>query len=285
MKKVALLALVVLTCSAAWADIPSLQLDGTYSKASPHADPYPYTALDFEHARANPLGLVVGRTLSRTGPAYAPLGEKLKQFPYAEMDARMRKQYVQVVEREFELTDKEKEVVTGHPFEFPEESRRGKRVARSEVLKLGDKEYSFVGCQFRGAADLDGDGSKELVVQWFDGATHAGARAQVRVFSQQGEFLWYREFEGPGGGGGGTLIDVEGNGRHSLVLSSDNVEIMAFSAAARGVPLDPGSDSLVGPRPAVAPPLQPAPVTGSPDVAPETTPKPPLGLSPGPGAR
>ncbi len=285
MREIALLALVVLACSAARADIPSLQLDGTYSKASPHADPYPYTTLDFERARANPLGLVVGRTVSRTDPALASLEEKLNRFPYAEMDARMRKQYVQVVEREFELTDKEKEVVTAHPFEFPEESKRGKRVARSEVLKLGDKEYSFVGCQFRGAADLDGDGSKELVVQWFDGATHAGARAQVRVFSLEGEFLWFREFEGPGGGGGGTLVDVDGNGRHALVLSSDKVEIMAFSAGARGVTLDPGSDSLPRPMPPVGPPPQPAPVTGAPDIEPESTPRPPMGLSPGPGAR
>lgn len=217
------LAGLVFAGMPALADIPSLQLDGTYSKQSPHRDDYPYAPLDYEAADANPLGLGVKSKVGADSPEGAAFQAQVKEYPWQQRREELAAQYATETRKEFPLTDKEKEVVAKNPWEFggSKDLARGVRVQVSPILRLGGKDFRFADCSIPAVGDVNGDGVKELVVTWWEPVTHAGPASEIRLFDTKGGFLWYARDGGHGMGPGLTfsgLRDVDGDGRDDLIL-------------------------------------------------------------------
>lgn len=176
----------------AFADIPMLRIDGSYGKTPVHQDPYNYSKLDYQAVRKNPLNIGVKRIVDKTDPNFSTLESKLKALgDWKTRDQKLREQYVKVVKTELELSEKEKKTALAYPGQFPHEAKTGKRVYVSKVMKLGNEEYSVNDCWFLGKGDMNGDGVAEIFVVHSDNATHAGAMSQIRIFSENGDFVGF----------------------------------------------------------------------------------------------
>lgn len=201
------------------ADIPQLQLDGTYSKESPYKNDYPYSIQDVEGMRKNPHGAGIKAKIPEDSPEFSSLTSKFEGLDYKIRDEDLRAKHVHVEEKEIELTEKEREVANAYPQEFPVESSRGVRVQTSAVLKLADKEYNCNGGFFLGEGDWNGDKVNEVFIQFNDGATHAGARTTIKVFSENGDYVWSTTLMTLRMGWTGVL-DYDNDGLVELVLNS-----------------------------------------------------------------
>ncbi len=181
-----------LSASPNMADLPSLRLDGTMGKGSAYRDPYHYTKLDYDAAKANPYKVGIMKRISKKDSEFASLDAALEGLRnWREVDKELREQYVEVVKTEYDLSEKEIKTAKAYPHIFPQEAKTGKRIFTSRVMKLGDSEFSVNSCSFFGKGDWNGDGVPEVFVRHDDGATHAGARSQIRVFSENGDFVCY----------------------------------------------------------------------------------------------
>ncbi len=186
---------VVLTCVLG-ADIPTLQLNGKYSKESPHQDDYPYASVDFDRAAANPLGIGIVARVADTAAEYGKLNSILSAHDFKAVQAEFGAKYNKTVTREFDLTDEEKEVVRQHPREFPPSyAETGKRSMTAEILAWAGKELPRGGCSYVGEADLDGSGKKMLVLHYFPPVTYR-VHPTLRIFDAAGEAVLNHTFAG-----------------------------------------------------------------------------------------
>ncbi|MGM0601466.1 MAG: FG-GAP repeat domain-containing protein, partial [Candidatus Rifleibacteriota bacterium] len=255
--------------TGAFADIPTLRLDGSYGKSPIHTDPYNYSKLDYETARKNPLNIGIKERIGKTDHRFNELKSNLKNLEnWKTRDSRLRKQYVKEVKSEFELTEKEKQTAQAYSDRFPNEAKTGKRVYVSKVLKLGDKEYRVNDCWFVGKGDMNGDGIPEIFVKHSDNATHGGARSQIRIFSENGDFVGFINlmtlYSGPQ-----AVYDYDNDGRVELVYMPENKkgEFLILACPADGEELEPfpmgGTDSgnIMPSKPGLSPVrgIRPAP--------------------------
>lgn len=277
MKRACVAFLLLAGCGAALADIPSRQLDGSFSKGNPYRDDYPFAERDYDAMEKNPLQIGVKKQIPAAGPEVASITARFEKADYNAIDGELRKKYVKAVRKEFDLTPKEKATVEAYPDEFPVEKKLGKRVQVSEVMKLGDKEYDCNGCRFLAAGDWNGDGVPEVFLRYDDGATHAGAMSEIRVFSEDGAFVWACDLSSLRMGWHG-VFDADGDGKVELVMNPGGTgDFVVLGSPKPGETLKPfvntGLSEFGGPRPRapkafpqdgrmLAPP--PAPVPPSP---------------------
>ena len=205
----------------AFADIPPMRLNGSWSKTPLYNDPYKYSKLDYKKANTNPYKIVVKKRVKKNDPEIELIDKKISTLKsYKERDSILRKEYVKQIRNEFDLTEKEKKTAKAYPRRFPNEAKTGKRVYVSNVMKIGKKEYSVNDCRFRGKGDLNGDGVPEIFLSYSDGATHAGARSEIRVFSEQGDFVCYINLRTLYSGHT-VVYDYDGDGKVELVYMPD----------------------------------------------------------------
>ena len=251
-------------------DIPSLQLDGTYSKESPYQDDYPYAPRDFQKAAQNPLGLGILRRVGVGSPDYETLAKKIAEHDYKVVQAEMTAKYAKEVTAEFDLTEAEKEVVRQHPGEFPKAyAETGKRSITAQILLWAGKELPRSGCSFVGEADFTGSGQKCLVLDYWPPVTY---RSYVtwQVFNASGELVlnnYFPEIDFAGR----TIADIDGDGRDELLalVSGGNKEIWVVgvpqnSSTSEPLPGDSGKLSSKGiseslsPSPGIGPAPRPS---------------------------
>jgi hypothetical protein len=248
MKRWLILVLFAVVAGGVAADMAPMRLDGSRSKEPLHHDKSPFTPLNHEKAAANPLRVGIRQRIPMGDPRYDVMTSRLDALGHKEVDARLREQYLSEFRQEFELTEKEQKTVDAYPNFFPEEHETRVRVQIFEVLRLGDKEFCPMGCQFLGKGDWDGDGSDELFVGWNrednrlrsplqspqepplrsplrhplipPAGHHAGPTSEIRVFSMSGELVWSikRMFLFAGDFG---VLDVDQDGRVELVINPD----------------------------------------------------------------
>ena len=213
---------LVLLNYCAFADLPTLQLDGSYGKSPIHSDPYNYSKLDYEAARKNPLNIGIKKRISKPDRGFDELNNNLKNLEdWKTRETRLRDLYVKEVKSEFELTEKEKQTAQAYPHRFPNEAKTGKRVYVSKVLKLGEKEYRVNDCVFLGKGDMNGDNIAEIFVKHSDNATHAGARSQIRIFSDNGDFVGFIDLKTMFVGSQ-AVYDYDNDGRVELVYMPEH---------------------------------------------------------------
>jgi hypothetical protein len=232
MKRVMVLVYVCVLALPCLGDMPSMRLDGSWSKDSLHPDDYPFTELDYSAMEKNPFGIGIKGRVPGGTPESAEMIEKIKVACLPETVKEIETAHVKTVQKEFELTEQERKTVEAYPSEFPLESKLGKRVQISRVLSLGDREYSFNQCQMIGKGDWNGDGRMEIFVRFNDGATHAGAASEIRVFSENGDFVWATTLSTLHMGWAGVL-DVDGDGRAELVFAPRHDQDYLILAASR----------------------------------------------------
>lgn len=246
MRRLLILFLLAAVSGPLSADIPNLQLDGTYSKENPYRNDYPYTELDVAAMEKNPYGVGIKAKISEDSPEFASLTEQFKAIDYKLHSEDLYAKYVRKEEKEIELTEKEKEIANAYPEQFPVESSQGVRIQTSNVLKLADKEYNCNGAFFLGAGDWNGDKVDEVFMRFNDGATHAGAMSYIRVFSENGDYVWATSMMTLGMGFIG-LFDYDDDGRVELLLNPGKPDCyIVLGCSATGEKLEPyQSDSIL----------------------------------------
>jgi hypothetical protein len=233
--------LVFFCASILCADIPSPRLDGSWGKGPAYKDPYNYSKLDYDKVRQNPYNIIIKERINRNDSGFHNLKSNLENLEKWDVtDKKLRSQYVKEVKTEYDLNEKEKQTAQAYPNMFPNEAKTGKRVYVSNVMKLGEKEYSVNNCTFFGKGDMNGDGIPEIFIRHSDNATHAGAQSQIQVFSENGDFVCYIYLE--------TLFmgmhkvyDYDGDGLVELIYMPKHKEgeFIVLSCAKEGKEYEP----------------------------------------------
>lgn len=234
-----LASLLISTCLLA--DLPSLRLDGSWGKGEAYEDPYQYSEQDFAAAAKNPYKVGIKERIKKGDNEYATIEAKLKSLPkWDQLGQELSDKYVKQVRTEFDLTEKEQQTVKAYSHQFSDEAKTGKRVYVSKVMKLGEKEYRVNGCRFFGRGDWNGDGVPEVFLRYDDGATHAGARSKIKVFSENGDLVFYMDLMTLYMGAQ-RVYDYNGDGKVDLVIMPDGKakEYLVLSCPDEGEELEP----------------------------------------------
>ncbi|MBF0500663.1 MAG: hypothetical protein HQM09_11065 [Candidatus Riflebacteria bacterium] len=220
MKRVILVFALACLTFPTYGDMPTLRLDGTYSKEPLYQDTYPYSKIDITLLQANTLKIGIKKKITKDDSEYSEIDSRITSYPWKAIREKLEAKYTKTVQHEFDLTDKEKEVIAQHPFEFPKEyAETGKRRQTSEILMIKGKEYSFQGNHILGIADLRGNGSKQMIMTFWPNVTYR-AYESINIVNQDGDFIFDHKFSEIDFSGH-AIFDADGDKRDELVLKVD----------------------------------------------------------------